>query len=61
MKPYAQTYLRKPFADVCEQMQALDDVVKAGYVRYIGMSSCWAWQCQYTTFIMFVLLMFKLP
>ncbi|KAF5346739.1 hypothetical protein D9756_010441 [Leucocoprinus leucothites] len=26
------------------QMQALHDVVKAGYVRYIGMSSCWAWQ-----------------
>ena len=29
------------------QMQALHDVVKAGYVRYIGMSSCWAWQCTY--------------
>ncbi|KAJ7476096.1 aryl-alcohol dehydrogenase [Mycena latifolia] len=26
------------------QMQALHDVVKAGYVRYIGMSSCYAWQ-----------------
>ncbi|KAF8193698.1 NADP-dependent oxidoreductase domain-containing protein [Pholiota molesta] len=26
-------------------MQALHDVVKAGYIRYIGMSSCWAWQC----------------
>ena len=26
-------------------MQALHDVVQAGYVRYIGMSSCWAWQC----------------
>ena len=25
-------------------MQALHDVVKAGYVRYIGMSSCWAYQ-----------------
>jgi len=25
-------------------MQALHDVVKAGYVRYIGMSSCHAWQ-----------------
>jgi aryl-alcohol dehydrogenase-like predicted oxidoreductase len=25
-------------------MQALNDVVKAGYVRYIGMSSCWAYQ-----------------
>ncbi|KAJ4475457.1 oxidoreductase [Lentinula aciculospora] len=27
-----------------ETMQALHDVVKAGYVRYIGMSSCRAWQ-----------------
>jgi len=26
------------------QMNALHDVVKAGYARYIGMSSCWAWQ-----------------
>lgn len=25
-------------------MRALHDIVKAGYVRYIGMSSCWAWQ-----------------
>jgi aryl-alcohol dehydrogenase-like predicted oxidoreductase len=30
-----------------ETMQALHDVVKAGYVRYIGMSSCYAWQCAY--------------
>jgi aryl-alcohol dehydrogenase-like predicted oxidoreductase len=29
-----------------ETMQALHDVVKAGYVRYIGMSSCYAWQCE---------------
>ncbi|KAG8929102.1 hypothetical protein FRC01_004866 [Tulasnella sp. 417] len=29
-----------------ETMQALHDVVKAGLVRYIGMSSCWAWQLQ---------------
>ncbi|KAG8880517.1 hypothetical protein FRB98_005045 [Tulasnella sp. 332] len=29
-----------------ETMQALNDVVKAGYARYIGMSSCWAWQFQ---------------
>ncbi|KAG8897086.1 hypothetical protein FRC01_011486, partial [Tulasnella sp. 417] len=29
-----------------ETMQALHDVVKAGYVRYIGMSSCYAWQFQ---------------
>ena len=27
-------------------MQALHDVVKAGYVRYIGMSSCYAYQCE---------------
>ncbi|KAJ6541213.1 NADP-dependent oxidoreductase domain-containing protein [Mycena vulgaris] len=27
-----------------ETMQALHDVVKAGYVRYIGMSSCYTWQ-----------------
>ncbi|KAJ7107025.1 Aldo/keto reductase, partial [Mycena epipterygia] len=27
-----------------ETMEALHDVVKAGYVRYIGMSSCHAWQ-----------------
>jgi aryl-alcohol dehydrogenase-like predicted oxidoreductase len=25
-------------------MQALHDVVKAGYARYIGMSSCYAYQ-----------------
>jgi len=29
---------------ISETMQALHDVVQAGYVRYIGMSSCWAWQ-----------------
>ncbi|KAG8908297.1 hypothetical protein FRB99_007831 [Tulasnella sp. 403] len=29
-----------------ETMQALHDVVKAGYARYIGMSACWAWQFQ---------------
>ncbi|KAI0058651.1 Aldo/keto reductase [Artomyces pyxidatus] len=29
---------------VSEIMNALNDVVKAGYVRYIGMSSCYAWQ-----------------
>ena len=27
-----------------ETMQALHDVVQAGYARYIGMSSCAAWQ-----------------
>lgn len=29
-----------------ETMQALHDVVQNGSVRYIGMSSCWAWQFQ---------------
>ncbi|KAG8943123.1 hypothetical protein FRC04_003203 [Tulasnella sp. 424] len=33
-----------PYTPIEETMQALDDVVKAGYVRYIGMSSCYAWQ-----------------
>jgi len=28
------------------QMQALHDVVQAGYARYIGMSSCYAYQCE---------------
>ena len=27
-------------------MQALHDVVKAGYARYIGVSSWYAWQCK---------------
>jgi len=27
-------------------MQALHDVIQAGYTRYIGMSSCYAWQFQ---------------
>ncbi|EIW68924.1 hypothetical protein TREMEDRAFT_31055 [Tremella mesenterica DSM 1558] len=30
--------------EIEETMQALHDVVQAGYVRYIGMSSCFAWQ-----------------
>ena len=29
-----------------ETMQALHDVVQAGLVRYVGMSSCRAWQFQ---------------
>ncbi|WRT65645.1 uncharacterized protein IL334_002590 [Kwoniella shivajii] len=29
-----------------ETMQALHDVVQAGHARYIGMSSCYAWQFQ---------------
>lgn len=37
-------------------MQALHDVVQAGYVRYIGMSSCQAYQCEYSysNFLLFV-------
>ncbi|PIL33256.1 transporter [Ganoderma sinense ZZ0214-1] len=31
---------------IAETMRALHDVVQAGYVRYIGMSSCWAYQFQ---------------
>ncbi|KAF9029284.1 Aldo/keto reductase [Hymenopellis radicata] len=33
-----------PETPIAETMQALHDVVKAGYVRYIGMSVCYAWQ-----------------
>ncbi|KAG8873896.1 hypothetical protein FRB98_008720, partial [Tulasnella sp. 332] len=33
-----------PDTPVAETMHALNDVVKAGYTRYIGMSSCYAWQ-----------------
>jgi len=33
-----------PDTPIEETMQALHDVVKAGYTRYIGMSSCYAWQ-----------------
>ncbi len=29
---------------IAETMQALHDVVQAGYARYIGMSSCYAYQ-----------------
>ncbi|KAJ7170875.1 NADP-dependent oxidoreductase domain-containing protein, partial [Mycena crocata] len=36
-----------PDTPIEETMQALDDVVKAGYVRYVGMSSCYAWQCKH--------------
>ena len=36
-----------PDTPIEETMQALHDVVKVGYVRYIGMSSCYAWQCTY--------------
>jgi predicted oxidoreductase len=36
-----------PDTPIEETMQALHDVVQAGYARYIGMSSCYAWQCAY--------------
>ena len=36
-----------PNTPIEETMHALHDVVKAGYVRYIGMSSCYAYQCEY--------------
>ncbi|TFK81883.1 Aldo/keto reductase [Polyporus arcularius HHB13444] len=35
-----------PTTPIEETMRALHDVVQAGYVRYIGMSSCWAYQFQ---------------
>ncbi|EPQ52781.1 Aldo/keto reductase [Gloeophyllum trabeum ATCC 11539] len=35
-----------PETPIEETMHALHDVVKAGYVRYIGMSSCYAYQFQ---------------
>ncbi|KAF7976407.1 hypothetical protein HWV62_6807 [Athelia sp. TMB] len=35
-----------PDTPIAETMQALHDVVQAGYTRYIGMSSCYAWQFQ---------------
>ena len=35
-----------PTTPIEETMQALHDVVQAGYVRYIGMSSCHAYQCK---------------
>ncbi len=38
-----------PNTPIEETMQALHDVVKAGYVRYIGMSSCHAWQCMFSS------------
>lgn len=33
-----------PNTPIEETMRALHDVVQAGYTRYIGMSSCYAWQ-----------------
>ena len=43
-------------------MEALHDVVKAGYVRYIGMSSCWAWQCKLQSlFVVVILLIWPFP
>ncbi|KAJ7126782.1 aryl-alcohol dehydrogenase [Mycena epipterygia] len=39
-----QCHRSDPNTPIEETMQALHDVVKAGYVRYIGMSSCYAWE-----------------
>ncbi|KAJ6576716.1 aryl-alcohol dehydrogenase [Mycena vulgaris] len=39
-----QCHRLDPNTPIEETMQALHDVVKAGYVRYIGMSSCYAWE-----------------
>ncbi|KDQ61390.1 hypothetical protein JAAARDRAFT_30817 [Jaapia argillacea MUCL 33604] len=39
-----QCHRADPETPIEETMQALHDVVQAGWVRYIGMSSCWAWQ-----------------
>ncbi|KAJ7780028.1 aryl-alcohol dehydrogenase [Mycena maculata] len=33
-----------PDTPIKETMQALHDVLKAGYVRYVSMSSCYAWR-----------------
>ena len=46
-----------PDTPVEETMQALHDVVKAGYVRYVGMSSCYAYQCKLDFFYMMTWLM----
>lgn len=39
-----------------ETMQALHDVVRAGHARYIGMSSCYAWQCEFHPHIKFLII-----
>ncbi|OSX63417.1 hypothetical protein POSPLADRAFT_1045746 [Postia placenta MAD-698-R-SB12] len=39
-----QVHRLKDGSNIEEMMEALHDVVKAGWVRYIGMSSCYAWQ-----------------
>ncbi|KAI0033126.1 aryl-alcohol dehydrogenase [Vararia minispora EC-137] len=39
-----QVHRLDPDSPFEETMQALHDVVKAGYTRYIGISSCYAWQ-----------------
>ena len=39
-----QCHRSDPETPIEETMQALHDVVRAGWVRYIGMSSCQAWE-----------------
>jgi aryl-alcohol dehydrogenase-like predicted oxidoreductase len=41
----AHNTLPLPSSPPLGQMQALHDVVQKGWVHYIGMSSCWAYQC----------------
>ncbi|KAL9708761.1 hypothetical protein Ac2012v2_007916 [Leucoagaricus gongylophorus] len=42
--PYIRCHRFDPDTPIEETMHALNDVVKNGWVRYIGMSSCHAWQ-----------------
>ncbi|KAF7290758.1 Aldo/keto reductase [Mycena indigotica] len=39
-----------------ETMRALHDVVQAGWVRYLGMSSCYAYQCKFCLSLLYNLL-----
>ncbi|MEO1057976.1 MAG: aldo/keto reductase [Actinomycetota bacterium] len=40
-----------PFTPIEETLEALNDVVKAGKVRYLGASSMWAWQFAKALFV----------
>jgi aryl-alcohol dehydrogenase-like predicted oxidoreductase len=41
-----QCHRTDPDTPIAETMQALHDIVQTGKVRYIGMSSCFAWEFQ---------------
>lgn len=41
-----QAHRFDPDTPIEETMQAFHDIVKSGKVRYIGMSSCYAYQCR---------------